>query len=45
MKTINLDYISANPLLPEVQDTMIEAIKKNHGNPSSPHQLGEQATE
>ncbi|MFH2012000.1 MAG: cysteine desulfurase family protein [Pseudomonadota bacterium] len=45
MKIINLDYISANPLTPEVQETMIGAIKKNYGNPSSSHQLGDQATE
>jgi len=40
---INLDYISGNPLLIEVQNAMIEAIKKNYGNPSSGHQLGEKA--
>jgi cysteine desulfurase len=45
MEIINLDYISANPLLPEVQEAMIGAIKKNYGNPSSSHQLGDQATE
>ncbi len=39
MNTINLDYISSNPLLPEVKNAMIEAIKKDYGNPSSPHQL------
>ncbi len=43
MSIINLDYISGNPLLPEVQEAMIEAIKKNYGNPSSLHQLGDQA--
>ena len=45
MGIINLDYISANPILPEVQAAMIGAIKKNYGNPSSGHQLGEEATE
>jgi cysteine desulfurase len=38
-----LDYLAANPLLPEVQEAMIEAIKKNYGNPSSQHQLGDEA--
>jgi cysteine desulfurase len=45
MNIINLDYISANPLLPEVQEAMIEAIRSNNGNPSSPHQLGDNAVE
>ncbi len=45
MSVINLDHISANPLHPEVQDTMIAAIKKGYGNPSSPHQLGDEATQ
>jgi len=45
MSIVNLDHISGNPLLPEVQEAMIEAIKKNYGNPSSPHQLGDEATE
>lgn len=45
MKIINLDYISGNPILPEVQEAMIEAIRKNYGNPSSSHRLGDQATE
>jgi len=43
MNTINLDYISSNPLLSEVKNAMIEAIKKDYGNPSSAHQLGEEA--
>ncbi|MEE9122508.1 MAG: cysteine desulfurase family protein [Syntrophobacteria bacterium] len=43
MSIINLDYLAANPLLPEVQEAMIEAIKKNHANPSSQHQLGDEA--
>ncbi len=45
MKTINLDHISANPLLPEVKDRMIEAIRRDYHNPSSQHQAGEQAAE
>jgi cysteine desulfurase len=45
MTPIYLDYLSANPLLPEVQEAMIEAIRKNFGNPSSQHQLGDQAAE
>jgi len=45
MSIINLDYISGNPLIPEVQRAMIEAIKKNYGNPSSSHRLGDEATE
>lgn len=44
MNKVNLDHISATPLLPEVQDAMIEAIRKNYGNPSSPHELGDEAT-
>jgi cysteine desulfurase len=38
-----LDYLAANPLLPEVQEAMIDAIKKNFSNPSSQHQLGDEA--
>ena len=45
MKITNLDHISANPLLPEVQDAMIAAIKMNYGNPSSQHKLGDLAIE
>jgi len=37
--------MSANPLLPEVKDAMIEAIQKDYGNPSSQHTPGEQAAE
>jgi len=40
---INLDYLAANPLLPQVQDAMIHAIKKNYANPSSQHRLGDEA--
>jgi cysteine desulfurase len=45
MKIINFDYLSANPLRPEVQEAMIQAIQTNYGNPSSPHQWGDQAAE
>lgn len=45
MKLINLDYLSANPLLPEVQEAMIQAIQNTYGNPSSPHQLGDRSAE
>jgi cysteine desulfurase len=43
MKVINLDHISAKPLLPEVKKVMIEAIEKDYHNPSSQHQSGEEA--
>ena len=43
MSIINLDYLAAYPLLPEVQEAMIDAIKKNYANPSSQHQLGDEA--
>ncbi len=43
MSIINLDYLAANPLMTEVQEAMIEAIKKNYANPSSQHQLGDEA--
>jgi cysteine desulfurase len=43
MNIINLDHMSANPLLPEVQEAMIHALKSNHGNPSSQHKLGDRA--
>ncbi|MDY6879906.1 MAG: cysteine desulfurase family protein [Thermodesulfobacteriota bacterium] len=45
MNIINLDRISSNPLLPEVQEAMIEAIKANYGNPSSQHKMGDAAGE
>lgn len=45
MSITYLDHMSANPLLPEVKDAMIEAIQKDYGNPSSQHTLGEQAAE
>ena len=43
MSIINLDYLAANPILPEVQESMIQAIKENYSNPSSQHQLGDEA--
>jgi cysteine desulfurase len=45
MKVINMDHISANPLVKEVQEAMIEAIRENFGNPSSQHKLGDRAAE
>jgi len=45
MNILNLDHISANQLLPEVQDAMVSAIKMGYGNPSSQHKLGEQGSE
>jgi len=43
MTLINLDHISTNQLLVEVQDAMIEAIKYNYGNPSTQSNKGEEA--
>jgi cysteine desulfurase len=43
VKIINLDQIASTPLLPEVQEAMIDAIRKDFGNPSSQHQLGDKA--
>jgi len=45
MNIVNLDHLSANPLLPEVQEAMITAIRENYGNPSSQHKLGDRALE
>ncbi|MEJ2725802.1 MAG: cysteine desulfurase family protein [Deltaproteobacteria bacterium] len=45
MNIVNLDHISANPLLPEVQESMIRAIRMNYANPSSQHKLGDKAAE
>jgi cysteine desulfurase len=45
MNIINLDHLSANPILPEVQEIMIDAIKNNFGNPSSQHRIGDKASE
>jgi cysteine desulfurase len=45
MSIINLDHISHNALLPEVKQTMIEAIQSDYANPSSQHKKGEEAAE
>ena len=45
MKIINMDHISANPILPQIKDMMIEAIQKDYVNPSSQHKSGEKAAE
>ncbi|SPD73044.1 Cysteine desulfurase [uncultured Desulfobacterium sp.] len=45
MDIVNLDHLSANPLLPEVKDAMINAIRADFGNPSSQHKLGDRASE
>jgi cysteine desulfurase len=43
MKVINLDHISAKPLLPEVKTVMVEAIERDYHNPASQHKSGEEA--
>ncbi|MDX1706988.1 MAG: cysteine desulfurase family protein [Desulfobacterales bacterium] len=43
MKVINLDHISAKPLLPEVKKVMIAAIEQDYHNPASQHKSGEVA--
>ncbi|MBN1905148.1 MAG: cysteine desulfurase [Deltaproteobacteria bacterium] len=43
MNIINFDHLSANPILPEVQEAMIDVIRNNYGNPSSQHSLGDAA--
>lgn len=45
MDIINLDHMSANPLLPQVQEAMMDAIRTTFGNPSSQHKLGDRASE
>ncbi len=45
MKIVNLDHMSANPLLPEVAEVMKGAIDENYGNPSSQHKIGDVAAE
>ena len=45
MDIVNLDHLSANRLLPEVQEAMIQAIRTDYGNPSSQHKLGDRASE
>jgi cysteine desulfurase len=41
---INLDHLSANPVLPEVRDAMLHALTEIYGNPSSQHKLGDMAS-
>jgi cysteine desulfurase len=43
MNIINLDHISAKPVLPEVKKVMIDAIGKDYHNPASQHKSGEEA--
>ena len=43
MGTINLDHISANPLLPEVKKAMVDVINRDFANPSSQSNAGEEA--
>ena len=45
MNVINLDYIASYPLLPAVQQAMIDAIREDYVNPSSQHQLGDKTAE
>jgi len=45
MSNIHLDHISVSPLLPEVQEAMIEVIRDFRGNPSSQNVAGELAAE
>lgn len=40
MKTIYLDNAATTPMLPEVIDSVTEAMKSTFGNPSSTHQIG-----
>ncbi len=44
MDIVNLDHMSANPLVPEVQEAMMTAIRTDFGNPSSQHKLGDKAS-
>ncbi len=43
MNIINLDHISANPLIPEVKEAIINAVNEDYANPMSQHKLGEKA--
>jgi cysteine desulfurase len=45
MEMINFDHISANPILPEVQEVMVDTMKNNCGNASSQHSLGDSASQ
>ena len=43
MKTIYLDNAATTPILPEVIDTITEAMVGVYGNPSSIHHVGRKA--
>jgi cysteine desulfurase len=43
MRTINLDHISSNPMIPEVKEAIIDAVNRDLHNPSSQHKAGEEA--
>lgn len=43
MEKIYLDNAATTPLLPEVIDAMVDAMKETYGNPSSTHSFGQQA--
>ena len=45
MKVINLDHLSANPLLPEVKEAMIAAIQADYAKSVQSAQSGEKALE
>lgn len=40
MKTVNLDHLSASPILPEVRDEMLPFLSQEYGNPLSRHSMG-----
>ena len=44
-KTIYLDSSATAPVFPEVIKTMLPYFKEKYGNPSSPHQMGEEVRE
>ena len=41
---VNLDYLSAKPVDPRVTEAMIPYFYEKYGNPSSLHQVGDEAT-
>jgi len=45
MKTIYMDHVAANPLLPEVFDAMLPFFKENYANPLSLYEPGMKARE
>jgi len=45
MKTIYLDHVATNPLLPEVLDAMLPYLKEDYGNPLSLYPPGIKARE